>query len=205
MLLGAFGQKGQAQDFQMGFSLGTAFYQGDMIKGVIDLKEANIAYGLFLRRYATDKWAVRINWTRGKVSGDDRNARPERGFRFNSTFNEFALLAEYNLIGGYNFNYSGKQEDLFGLYLFAGGALTTLNSKLVSPVGEMTVTPVFTDVTLAMPIGGGLRLNLSERTSIEGEMAARATLTDRIDGLEGGARDYYLTAVINVTLILGNY
>lgn len=153
----------------------------------------------------SDKWAARVNWSRGKLSGDDRNSNTRRGFRFNSTFNEFSLLVEYNLIGGYTYSYGRGSNDFFGLYLMGGGALATLNAKLASKLGEQEPIPEFTDVTLSMPLGGGMRFNIGERTSIEGEFGGRITLTDRIDGIQSGARDYYFVGGINVTLILGDY
>lgn len=196
-----------AQDTEIGMGLGVAYYQGDLVNnGPVEFKETSLAYGFHVRHHITDKWAIRANVLTGKISGDDVHGQPDRGLRFNSGFLELGAIVQYNLFGGYTFSYNGRQDNLFNLYLLMGIAYTAFDPKLTGLVDQNGDPVEFSKNTIAIPVGGGLRLNLTDRTSIFGELGVRYTFSDALDGfVVGGANDYYTVGTVGVSLIVGNY
>jgi len=92
-----------AQNFEGGLSFGLITYQGDLVDGLVELKETNLSYGLTLRAVLTDKISIRGNFYRGLLTGTDANSsnegRRSRKFRFKTKINEFSIMGEWNILG----------------------------------------------------------------------------------------------------------
>lgn len=197
----------KAQDFELGLNLGMSQYQGDLgARTSEDIQKARItgnklAIGLMARKYFNPNWSFRGGVTFGSLSGDDNaqgenTDRERRNLSFKSTLLEFQVGVEWNI-----FKYiPGSEDHRFTPYLFAG-----LGGFLFNPKGEFEGTKYNlqdvtfvrqekngTDATLdyskfqiCLPMGVGLKYNISKLWTLGFEVGWRKTFTDYIDNVSG--------------------
>ncbi len=194
-----------AQDFELGLNLGFSQYQGDLgARTSEDIQRARLtgnklAIGLVARKYFNPHWALRGGILFGSLSGDDNKQgensdRERRNLSFKSSLLEFNLGLEWNI-----FKYiPGSENHRFTPYLFAG-----IGGFLFNPKGEFDGTKYnLQDVTyvrkekngqdvlldyskfqLAIPMGVGIKYNVSQLWSLGFEVGWRKTFTDYIDNV----------------------
>jgi hypothetical protein len=113
----------------------------------------------------------------GSLYGNEKNSRnpvqAARGAFFNTTINEFAIMAEYNF-----FNYRGRKDDRRVCpYLVGGiGIFNSLRKQGNYRHGNEYIE-------LAIPFGMGVKYKLNRYLNLGAEFVARKTTTDQLDGI----------------------
>ncbi|MCB0569815.1 MAG: OmpA family protein [Phaeodactylibacter sp.] len=188
---------------------GGAIYQGDLAFSALgSLKDVQPVYGLALRRHLSPRLSLRAQLLRGQLSGSDArpHERASRGFSFKTDISEYALLAEWYVFP------SELSDGIATPYLFAGGALLSMAPKPdffgngADPPNagvKADAQAGYSHTRFVLPLGLGLRFNLSEQWRLGLELGARATFTDYIDGISAAANpeknDWYTTGSLVVT------
>src|SRR5438876_1159546 len=127
-MIEVYSQPGIAK-FELGISLGTFIYQGDLIPSHIgSVRTQKLGFNLFANKILNNSFLLRTNLAVGKLKGDDaKYASPEyrqqRNFYFTSPVIEISEQLLWNPLGK-NYYSNG-----FSPYLFAGIGYSFLNIK----------------------------------------------------------------------------
>ncbi|MFC1731914.1 DUF6089 family protein [candidate division KSB1 bacterium] len=185
-------QQSFAQRSEVGFMMGTSFYQGDLNTNQFFVAP-QVAGGI-LFRYAIDpRLAIKFSGYYGTLVGDDRNRGGDdyRNLRFKSFILDISPQLEWNLR-----KYATGSLYNFAPYLFVGVSIFFYNPRTeldgdwydLQPLGtEGQGTTLYPDrspyslTQVAIPFGFGFKLSLSKNASLGIEYGARKTFTDYID------------------------
>ena len=194
-----------AQQFEVGLLFGASTYQGDIAPSAkrLDFNDFHPSLGIFgrynLNRYIT----ARLSFSYGKISGSDAQAlsedRRQRNLSFQSNLFEFALIGEVNLFG---YAPEGLQKR-FSPYLFGGVAVFSFNPEAVYQGQLVALQPLGTEgqgmdgfaekyklTQLAIPMGIGVKIAVSERFNVGLEGGVRKTFTDYLDDVSTNYVNY---------------
>lgn len=194
-----------AQHFEVGALLGGSTYEGDLMPTKITplIKETHLAGGAFVRYNINDFVAARLNIAYAKISGDDANmdnGRSERNLNFESTILEGGLIAEFNILGFQPY----ALQRVFSPYIFAGivgykfNPRTEYNGELVDlqPLGtEGQGLAAYPDRDFykltqhAVPLGGGIKIAITDALNVGFEFGARLVFTDYLDDVSRSYAD----------------
>jgi hypothetical protein len=165
---------------------GFSNYSGDLQDKRFTLDQAHKAFGLGLNLELAPKWNLHGTLRVGKVSGDDKFSKDPlkraRNLNFVSNIYEAALTAEYSFNDLYYKNWTP--------YVFAGGSIFRFNpfaagQRLVflstEGQGILPGTKPYRRITISLPVGGGVRVRVTDNVYLGYEIGFRATLTDYID------------------------
>lgn len=182
------------QYFEAGVSVGAANYAGDLSDGDFLPAEYRGAIGIFTRYNYNERIAARATVTLGSIQGADARSHnaPQvaRNLDFESPLAEVAVMGEYNLLP-----YAPRNHDVAALYVTAGVAgfrfnpTTTFNGESVELQPLETEGVAYSRFNLAIPFGGGLKLNVTDRLNLGLEVIARHTFTDYLDDVSGDYAD----------------
>ena len=186
----------QAQYAEIGILAGGSTYLGDISEVAFTAKETHPSiYGFF-------KWnfnpyiGVKLSGGYGRISGDDANSSRAyanlRNLSFTSDIYEGALLFEWNLTG-----FTAKRlRQRFSPYVFAGVSVFNHNPRAfyngqwidLQPLGtEGQGTTAFPErdpyglTQVGVPMGGGVRIALTEKWTLGAEVKFTKTFTDYLD------------------------
>jgi len=217
----------KAQDWEGGLFAGVTNYQGDLVVPAFTLKEINYGAGLVIRHNLDEKMALRGNLLFGRIDGRDDNWtdpewRPIRDFSFESPITEVSINFEYA-----PFNSDWKNNRRRGFinsirpYAFAGLGVTfwdpATDFALPEPGGapaccatlariEEDMDAEFSTTALVVPIGGGVKANLTEKIIAGLEFGMRLPFTDYLDGVSIAANpdrnDWFWFAGATVTFTI---
>lgn len=173
--------------------LGGTNYVGDLVEPDYGyFPETKLSYGLFLRRHLSPNLAIRANLIGGEFTGDDDNfsSRANRGFSFETTMTELSVLGEFDILGKRRVTEDGLRQ-IISPYVFVGGGLvfteprTTFNRSLPALENEIQadINADAPTTNLILPIGAGLKFDLSEKVTLGLELGYRLTNTDFLDGV----------------------
>ncbi|MGA0558939.1 DUF6089 family protein [Larkinella sp. VNQ87] len=171
--------------------------------------------GAMYTRHFTPRLAARASFTWARIAGDDYKFNKNdlnsgivqyvRNLHFRNDLKEFALTGIYQFVpDGRNPNFRAKLTP----YLFLGLAAVAHSPEARTPVGFGTtpddteqrwvkLQPLGTEgqgqngvkpyslVTLAIPVGFGVRYKLNDRFNVAGEIGFRYTTTDYLDDAGG--------------------
>jgi len=170
------------------------------------------AGGMYTRHF-TPRLAARASFTWARIAGDDYTYNRKdlqsgvvqyvRNLHFRNDLKEFAVTGMYKFIGdGRNPNMRAKVSP----YVFLGLALVAHSPEAKTPVGFegdekqrwVKLQPLGTEgqgqpgyakpyslVTLAIPVGLGVRYKLNERFDLAAEVGFRFTTSDYLDDAGG--------------------
>lgn len=189
-----------SQRFEMeaGLVLGGANYGGDLVQpDLFSVKETKPAYGLFLRYPINPQFGLRANFTQATISGDDRNFqdpswRQERAFNFKSSLTELALLLEWSPLEKRTYPSNLSFNRRVSPYLFAGVAGVFYNPEVdfsqnkldqLAQQIEADQSGHFTNAQFTIPMGLGVKANISNRLVVGLEGGIRPGFTDYLDGV----------------------
>lgn len=191
-LAGSFCASGQY--FEAGVSVGAANYAGDLSDGDFLPAEYRGAIGLFTRYNYNERLAARATVTLGSVQGADARShnapQVSRNLDFESPLAEVAVMGEFNVLP-----YAPRNHDVAALYVTAGVAgfrfnpTTTFNGETVELQPLQTEGVSYSRISVAIPFGGGLKVNLTDRLNLGLEVIARKTFTDYLDDVSGDYAD----------------
>jgi opacity protein-like surface antigen len=201
-----------AQRFEAGMFVGGSNYIGDLADPQFFYKETGLAYGGLVRYNFNPRWTVRLGFTTGMLQGADANNRnSSRGFTFSGDVYEMSGLLEWNFLGKPAFTRNGIFSRRVDPYLFIGGALASFTVTAKAPAKTSPYPFPEKDnrnVTVALPIGGGLKFHLSEEFTLGLEFGNRFTNSDYADGISATAnpksKDWYMFGGMTLSYTIGN-
>lgn len=188
----------QAQPkWEVGLVAGGAGYQGELApEWYPEWEEAGPLYGLLLRHHISSEWALRLNFTFTELSGDDLNlARQdfeERNFRFQSRVGQGSLLLEWEPFGKRRYPDTLYFKRLISPYFYAGAGIVHFDAVPdFSQTGKDKLEPLirkdqaegFPQNRLAIPLGIGIKLDLSPGILLGLEASTTTAFTDYFDGI----------------------
>ncbi len=201
----------QSHKWEIGLLMGATTYQGDLVEpNLYDFKELNFAYGGFLKWAISDRVSLRGNLLRGKITGDDINsdARADRSFNFSAPLTEFSAQMEYEFFGHRRTAEYGMHQKVVSPYVFLGLGMTIFDPE-INFGSNANSSQIREDINAgphctraAVPIGLGVKADLSENWVIGAEWGARYVFSDRIDGVNASGNpdknDWYAFAGLNI-------
>jgi Domain of unknown function (DUF6089) len=192
-----------SQNFHANVFAGVATYQGDLQGKRITLNQSHPAVGVGLSYDITSKLIARGGFTYGVIAGSDTKNTTAKGIEFRnlsfkSAVSELHLGLEYNL-----FKLEGKS---LTPYFFAGIAAYHFNPYTNDSSGsKVFLRPLSTEgqglaaypdrknyslTQLAVPFGGGIKLQISDNLQLAVEVGIRKLFTDYLDDVSKNYVDY---------------
>ena len=175
---------------QVGVFGGISNYQGDLTDKLY--RNSKVAYGLSAAYQLTNRINVRAGFTFGAIAGaDSLNGQEDlrlRNLSFQSRVSEFSVVGEFN-----SFDMSIKR---WSPYVFAGLAVYRFNPYTFDTDGsKVFLRPLSTEgqglpgydaktysqTQLAIPFGGGIKFQASDKIRLALEIGLRKTFTDYLD------------------------
>lgn len=174
-----------SQNFEAGLTLGLTTYNGD-----IDVVAQNLgsamrpAIGLLGKYRLSNSLLVRGQILTGKLSGSEKNHptawRQERGLSFEAKLTEVSALLEYEVVTKKRF--TGFTFGGIGVTYFNPKTDFNLPNKYIDDVNPDAQTN-YKKITLAVPLGVGLKYSLPNEFYLSAEMGYRFVFTDYLDGI----------------------
>jgi hypothetical protein len=181
-----------AQYNEVGLFFGAANYKGELSPHLFNKDFIHFAMGGFYRHNWNRHWSYNFELNYGRISGDD--ALAETGFERNRNLSFYSDIIEFSPLIEFNFfpYETGNSEFPFTPYLFTGISVLRFNPKTtyngndveLQPLGTegqgLNGTSLYNRVVLAIPIGGGLKIDLG-KFGLGIEVGTRRTYTDYLD------------------------
>lgn len=208
--------------YEIGVGVGTYVYQGDLTPSATgSYRTMRPGLNLYGSRILSRSFAVRANIAFSGLKGDDAaydhpEYRQHRNFNFSTPLVEATALLVWNPLKR---NYIDKG---FSPYLFAGAGASFLSVQKdwsnydANYFGDGTYIPsrVAIDdahgtpnVIPVVPVGIGLRYNISSRWTATAEGTYRLMFTDYLDGFSQSAdpaqNDHYHSITVGVVYRIG--
>lgn len=186
-----------SQYMEAGIAGGFSQYFGDLQHGY-EARENNAAFGIFARYNLKKQLAIKAQFSQTTLSGTDALQRKTNSFESNRNLSFQSRLFELSVQGEWNITKFDIRDDKgTAPYLFAGlGAIyynprAELDGKWydLQAMGTEGQTleggKKYSKINLAIPIGAGLKVSLSERINIGFEFGVRLTMSDYLDDVSG--------------------
>jgi len=185
------GLPGFAQNWELGVTAGGMGYMGDLNPHQFH-KINNLAVGGVVKRNFDGYWSLKFSLLAGKVSARDADAKyPEqvnRNLQFFSPVTEGSFQVEFNFFD-FGIDYGQRR---FTPYVFAGISVFGFNpkAKYGDTVYELKYLATekaeadgaaYKTIATAIPIGAGVKYQLSERLNLAAEFGFRTAHTDHLD------------------------
>ncbi|MFZ1787732.1 MAG: DUF6089 family protein [Saprospiraceae bacterium] len=198
---------GSGQELSVGAGVGASTYWGDLNSGAIfqDIKNSSGLQGqLFITYQPSRIFTLRGNLAVGKIMGDDalseKDWQRERNLSFQTRLLDFSgrVMVHPWSIPLNDSHFVLTPFISSGLSVFNFDPRTTYNGNMyrLQPLGtEGQGMPGFGEkyqlTQLSIPIGGGLKMQVSERMSVIIESYAHKTFTDYIDDVGAQYVNYF--------------
>lgn len=206
--------------WEVGAFAGMAAYSGDVNPTLTSrFKDFTPSIGLTTRTNLSKHLGVRVGLTYLKLKGDDENyeSRQSRDFNFNTNLVELSILGEWEPLGASRYFTDAEgnvnMDKLISPYLFAGVGLMGggLNTNFSNYPGknEQIIAGIKKDraygnslLGVSLPIGLGVKFDLSQNFTLAVEGSIRGSFTDYLDGISFSAspdaKDIYMNMGIVV-------
>ena len=169
----------QAQKLEIGGGVGGLLYKGD-VSPAPNPRFYRTAANLFVRYNASRSFSMRAGLGLGSFGASDRASRDPlqraRGYAFRSSLSEATVDLQYNFL---NYKPSPKAKN-WTPYVFGGVGLCSFRNPVVRARGILIV-----------PLGVGVKYEITRPWSVGLELGTRFTKHDYLDGL--GERTYGIT------------
>lgn len=196
-----------AQQLSIGGGLGLTTYWGDLNSGQItsDFYHNSGLSGQLLATYQPSRfYSLRANLIFGKIMGNDalsdKQWQKERNLSFQSNLTDFSfrLMVHPWSFGNRRGSFAVSPYASMGLTIFHFDPTTEYNGMIyrLQPLGtEGQGIPGFQEkyrlTQFAVPVGGGIKIELSPRVDILLEAYATKTFTDYLDDVGAHYVNYY--------------
>lgn len=212
-----------AQNWEGGLFVGGINYQGDLVVPAFTFQETNVGIGLVIRNNINSKMALRGNLLFGQLNGADANwdepaFRQRRNFSFESTITELSINFEYSPFSGSEW-LKGNDKFIRNIspYGFIGAGVAFWDPTTNFNVSEAGTSPPattinrinedmdseFSTTAFTVPIGGGIKADITDKIIGGLEFGVRFPFTDYLDGVSAAANpdldDWYWFAGATVT------
>ncbi len=194
-----------AQNDEIGLSAGFATYQGDLVYSSFSMKGAAAAGGLFYKRHFSNKFAFRASANLGSFSGTDDNFRDKAGdrtFSFETNFFDASISAEYAFLGKNRYDDVGIFSKTFSPFVNIGLGYINVSPEVSSGTSPMSAEDQdFKKNHFFIPIGFGLKYDVSQKINIAVEAFTRTPFNDYLDGISVSANpdknDWYVLGLVS--------
>lgn len=167
-----------AQINEIGVFLGGSNYIGDIGKTTY-INPKDPAFGIIYKWNRSPRHAYRFSLTQSKLSGNDLDSkvpgRYNRGLAFKNTLTEFSAGLEFNF---FDFNLH-EMDTKITPYVFTGLSYAFYDGLFFS--GKTTKSDA-KHGTIAIPMVVGIKTNITPNLVLAGEIGARYSFADDIDG-----------------------
>ena len=199
--------------------LGLTNYAGDVAESLIEIKETKLGAGIFFRYHFSNRFALKTHLYTGNISGTDANAKSPgllaRSFQFRSNLLEISMVGEWNVFNIKPVQRNGIQNLRIVPYLYFGiggvlmhprvvyyGPLNDYDAHVKYPIPENGLS----SKALIIPIGGGLRAQITDRITLGAEGGWRPVFSDQLDGVSRNGNpdrnDWFYTAIATLSYAL---
>jgi hypothetical protein len=184
--------------WEIGIFGGISNYMGDLAPDPV-FKESHPAVGGIIKRNVSNYFSYSLSLNYGKISGNDSNYKSlaPRGLKFESHIVEISGQMEFNFLKFGNGDLFKTRR--FSPYLFTGLSLfhfdptvsyqgNTYDLRALNTEGQgfaPNAPKEYKLWQLAIPIGGGVKINLSENFNLLALAGYRATFTSYLDDVGG--------------------
>jgi hypothetical protein len=194
-----------AQYWEAGAFAGLSNYLGDLTANsqTIYMQNSGFSGAVFARYNINDMTGVRLALGYAELTGTDALANSEairtRNLSFSSDVIELALTGELNLPGYQPYNLSRPLSP----FLFAGISVFHYNPVVNLGGVDVKLRPLGTEgqglpdrparysaISLAIPMGLGVKYAVTDKLNIGIELGARMTFTDYLDDVSGTYLSY---------------
>jgi hypothetical protein len=185
---------------------GLSNYAGDLQAKQFTLQQSNFAFGAGIKYDLTPNFAFRLAFTHGTIEADDkRNSDPmlqARNLSFMSKITEGNLLLEYTILN--------LEEKRVSPYIYSGVTVFHFNPYAFDTLGnKIYLQPLSTEgeglaqypdrkpyklTQLAIPVGLGIKVRISDNTVLAYEVTLRKTFTDYLDDVSKTYVDQFALA-----------
>jgi len=202
---------------ELSLLLGGGAYLGDLEpqKNIPNLDLAQFSPGIQFAYSLHYNWRLRAGLHYTQLSGTDVFSEDqelvERNFSFNGSMLETGLQLVWEPFAHKRYPESGGYKNILSPYLFVGAGLSFFKHETSygSPGVDGFTEPITADInadespTVNLPMGGGIRLDLSKNTSLGVELGVRKTFTDHLDGVAESGNpdkdDWYVLGGLSLT------
>ena len=158
---------------EFGGGLGVMHYTGDL-SPTLQVNDFSPAFQAFYRNNYPNNYSVlRVNLLVGNITANENNQSDplpiSRGLSFSSTVVEFAGIYEYNFLNYREISRGTHENNYLSPYVYGGlGAAIMIGGA----------APAY----IVIPIGVGVKFQLSTNLNLGFEIGIRKTFTDDLDG-----------------------
>jgi len=189
------GLAAQSAKWEGGFLAGGAGYQGDLVSKLLpDFQEVGSEYSLLLRKGLSSTFGWRFMASYATYSGEDDIL--QRGFAFSGTALNVSTQVEWEPLAGYRYPAPYQFNPIFSPYLFAGLGVGYYDvaADFPSTDDEALLLKIKSDQAHAdplirpvVPIGLGVKIDLSRRFAVRVEAGTQTAFTDHLDAISESA------------------
>jgi hypothetical protein len=200
-----------SQSHEFGVLIGGSNYTGD-IGNALYINPNDLAIGGLYRLNRSDRHSFRFSYSRYNIKASDADSdvpsRNLRGKSFENAINEFSVGIEFSF-WEFNLHESGPK---FSPYIHSG--LNYINYKNLYFVIDNLREDGRKSI-VAIPLTVGVKTRLFEHVILSGEVSAKYTFTDNLDGSNPdnaagfnsfgniGSKDWYVFTGIMLTYTFG--
>ncbi|MDP1620829.1 MAG: DUF6089 family protein [Bacteroidales bacterium] len=187
----------EAQDMEVGVTIGGSYYLGDLNPGKHFLNTA-VAYGVVARLNLDTRWAVKISGVRGKIKGNAATSTflPGRGLAFTSNLTDIAGVVEFNFMQ----YFTGSRMNPISPYIYGGisafffdpvynGISLRSMGTEGQNIGYEGRSP-YGSVSVSVPFGLGVKVSIAKRFGLQVYWEMHKTFNDYLDDV---STTYYLS------------
>lgn len=175
-------------DWELGFSVGTSWYNGDLNTSTIFGRNyLNQCFGMQVKRNLNRRWAFRSELNYGALNADDAwsldDFQRSRNLNFQTKLYEFAAGIEFNFLefDALNKRYKFSPYTFIELGLFHFNPETIVEGNVYKLRPLMTENKAYSLTTVCIPFGFGLKAAPNDRIILGLEWGMRKTYSDYID------------------------
>ncbi len=195
---GVFGGSNYVGDINSSFNSNKENAQWNQFESSFDFYNVNFMWGVMARYNFNPRWVLNTSFCLTRLEGMDSYFNNPRNLSFFTDLKEFSVVVEFNFLD-YK---TGSSNHRIAPYIFAGLAGFHFNPKtdIVNPITQNLETielrplntegqgmpgykETYSNYSLAIPFGLGLKLSLSEYVSVGLQWGFRKTFTDYIDDI----------------------
>ncbi len=188
------------QHSEVGVTLGTSYYLGEINPSIHLLNEVRPSVGVFYRKNNNKRYSLRGGVNYAGISASDNFTSTAigeyRNLSFSANLFEGYGILEFNFIPYQINNYTTSP---FTPYVFIGVAMFYADISTENQLKSLVKDEVAEDVTApSIPFGLGIKFNFVENFGLGIEWGLRKTFTDEVDGLQSVYfNDYQLSNTQN--------
>ncbi|MGH1437736.1 MAG: DUF6089 family protein [Lewinella sp.] len=202
---------------ELNLLLGGGAYLGDLqvANQIPDLEQVQFSPGLQFGVSIHNNWLVRAGFQTLSYDGADAFSDiaeiKERDFSFTGKLTEGNVQLVWEPLAHRRYPATGGYRNIISPYLFVGAGLAFFEhtTRYGNPGVDGFPPKIQADLdaeespAFVLPVGGGVRFDLSKHTSVGLELGARKTFTDQLDGVSNSGKsdtdDWYLAGGLTIS------